>query len=194
MTLWRARLAWRGPEITRCAIILVALVLVAGCGQGNQSNAGSPGGSATEPTATASPAAHATSVATPAHTTSGQVRVTMSKSHYGPEEPLVATISNGLGQTIWISTNRASCLGVVLQIQTSSGWQAVGNCAAARSPQPTAILSGGTLVKQFTYAQGADSGAGWPAGAYRVLLPYSMSQSAATAAGATVSSSAFTIG
>ena len=193
MASWPQRLAWRTPATTRIAFILAAAVLVAGCGQGHPTGAGS-GGSATEPTAAASPTLHATSVPTPAHTASGQVSVTMSKSHYSTEDPLVATISNGLDQTIWISADRASCLGVVLQVQTPSGWQAAGSCSAARAPQPTTISAGDTLVKRLDYAQGADSGAGWPAGAYRVMLPYSLSQSAVSSSGATAYSPVFAIG
>src|SRR5258707_15571529 len=124
-----------------CAMLIVAL---AGCGLSSTSGAGA------QQTTTATSAA---SEAPSSPSTSGQVMLTLSQTQYTTEDPLLVTIHNGLGQTIWFQGDRTTCAGLVVQRLAQGAWQAMGSCVLSRPAQPVAIAVGSSLVKRIDHAQ-----------------------------------------
>jgi hypothetical protein len=124
----------------------------------------------------------------------GKVILTLNRQQYGTEDPLEVTIYNGLGQTVWIEDHRSSCASVVLEHMIEGTWQPMGQCNLPGPAMPPMIPAGSSLVQHLNYAQGMDTGAGWPVGTYRVALTFALSASAlASSAATTVYSPEFTI-
>jgi hypothetical protein len=173
------------------AMALVALCLF-GCGSSFSQGSGSSSNGNGTPT---SPPG--TPPGTPGTTTpggaAGQVTLTLSKQQYASDEPLLVTIHNGLSSSIWIQGQPSSCTSLTVEIMTGGTWQAIGHCAPVRKPQPVAVAAGASTTGRIDYAQGMDTGAGWPAGTYRVILQYTLSAAASISAGVSAQSATFTI-
>lgn len=129
-------------------------------------------------------------------TVAGQVSLTLSKQQYGSEEPLLVTIHNGLATNIWVRDGRAGCTSLIAERLDQGTWEPVGQCApASLVARVIAIAPGGVLTQRLDAAQGMDTGAGWPASTYRVMLRYGLDGSAeAVSEGQTAYSPEFTIG
>ena len=168
------------------ASLLLALFVVA-CGQ-----VSSPRGAAD-----AQGASTQTAQAGAAQTTSGQVTLSLAKQRYGVEEPLLVTIHNGLQTDIALADGGAGCVSIEVERLVQDSWQSVSQCAPAPAGRKSVVISAGSaFVQRIEFAHEMDNGAGWPAGTYRVMLTYTPSENsvAASATGATVYSSEFTIG
>jgi hypothetical protein len=169
------------------AMLLVALSLF-GCGssfsQGKGSSANGDGTPTIPPGTTPS--------ATPGGA-SNQVTLTMSKHQYTPEDPLLVTIHNGSHAPIWIQSQQTACTSLTVERMANGAWETTGRCAPARAPQSVAIAAGSSTTRRIDYAQGMDTGAGWPTGTYRVTLRYTLSGTASSESGIMVQSAIFAI-
>jgi hypothetical protein len=124
--------------------------------------------------------------------TAGQVTLALNKTHYNAEDPVIVTVHNGLGQSIWLDDSRTGCPSVVLERQVNGQWQRVSKCAPAALPRSVALAAGEQTVVRLDAAAGMDTGAGWPAGTYRATLSYATDQKTDSAQSA-AQSSQFTI-
>jgi hypothetical protein len=109
-------------------------------------------------------------------TTPAQVTLTINKTQFGAEDPVIVTVHNGLTQTIWLGDRRTGCPSVVLERQVNGQWQPVNRCALGPKPRSTALAAGAETVVQLDATTGIDTGAGWPAGTYRATLSYTTDQ------------------
>ncbi len=177
-------------RLSMVAPLAVAL-LIASCGSSTTPSGSDAAHQETGPTPRPSASAHATS-----QTTRGRVTLTLSKQQYGSEEPLLVTIHNGLATSIWVRDGRVGCTSIIAERLDQGTWEPVGQCAP---PSPVArliaIAPGGVLTQRLDAAQGMDTGAGWPASTYRVMLHFGLDGSAeAVTEGPTAYSPEFTIG
>jgi hypothetical protein len=169
------------------ASLLLAL-FVAACGQISSPHGGAAAQTAATQTAPAGAAAQ---------TTSGQVTLSLPKQRYGVEEPLLVTIHNGLQTDIALTDGGAGCVSIEAERLVQDSWQSVSQCAPAPAGRKAVVISAGSaFVQRIEFAHEMDSGAGWPAGTYRVMLTYAPSENGVTssATGAPVYSAEFTIG
>jgi hypothetical protein len=172
-------------RLTSVAASLLLALLVVGCGRSTSPLVGD----ASRGTASLTPQP---SVA--GQTAPGQVTLTLSQRQYSAEDPLLVTIHNGLDTTIWIQDPQASCTSLVVERLDQGNWQPTGACAPSRPAHTLAIPSGSAVAQRLDYAHEMDTGAGWPAGAYRVALTYGLSGTAtASTDGLTVYSPEFTV-
>jgi hypothetical protein len=157
----------RGTVGMACAT-LCALIM-AGCGSHFIS---SPRGA--EDSA-ATPSASVTSSADPG-LKAGAVTLTPNRHVYGTDDSIVVTIHNGLSQAILVADQRGGgCPAVSIERMANGSWVHTGNCAPARASQLTLIAAGASLEQSVSFAMGgADTGAGWPVGAYRATLSYQL--------------------
>lgn len=189
---------------TRHALItplLLALALLAtACAA--TSGATNPAAASTRPTATVtSQSAMATATATasvspsPSQGSSSAVALTLDKSQYQPEDPLLVTIHNNSRATIWVQSGKPGCPSLVVEYLTQASWQQIGNCApTSPAANLVAVAPGSVLTQRLDATTGANSGAGWPQGTYRVMLRYASAQDPqALSAGPTVYSAQFAV-
>jgi hypothetical protein len=156
-------------------------VMVAACGQ--VSSYGTSGG-AGNGTATTGAMGDEAATMTPGfsgQTTPGQVTLTLNKTQYSSEDPVIVTVHNGLSQSIWLGDSAPGCPSVVLERQVNGQWQRASQCAPAALPRSVAIAAGAQRVVRIDAAAGMDTGAGWPAGTYRATLSYATDQKAQSA-------------
>lgn len=116
--------------------------------------------------------------ATTGQTNVGEVTLTLSKQQYDTEEPLLVTIHNGLPTSIWVRDGQAGCTSLTAERLDRGAWAPVGQCTPASVSSLArliAITPGGVSTQRLDAAQGMDTGAGWPAGTYRVMLQYGLS-------------------
>jgi hypothetical protein len=174
------------------AASLVLALLFVSCGGSATPHGNNSARRETSPT----PEPHAS--ATASQTTAGQVTLTLSKQHYATDEPLLVTIHNGLQTSIWVRDGRAGCTSLIAERLVQGTWEPVGQCTPASVSSLArliAIAPGGALTQRLDAAQGMDTGAGWPASTYRVLLQYGLDGTAgAVSDGPTTYSPEFTIG
>ncbi len=169
------------------ASLLLAL-FVSACGQVTSPSGGAGAQGAATQTAQAGAAAQ---------TTSGKVTLSLAKQQYGVEEPLLVTIHNGLQTDIALTDGGAGCVSIEVERLVQNTWQSVSQCAPAPAGRKSVVISAGSaFVQRIESAHEMDSGAGWPAGTYRVMLTYTPSENgaASSATGAPVYSAEFTIG
>jgi hypothetical protein len=122
------------------------------------------------------------------------VRVTLSRSAYGIEDPVLVTVYNGLAHPIWVRDHQSSCTAVVLELSLNGAWQSLGSCSQPGPMGSPTVAAGASMTQRLNYAQGMDTGAGWRPGTYRIALTYALSAEALdTAATTTVYSAAFHI-
>lgn len=175
-------------RVLALAASLLLVLFVTGCGQ------------VTSPSSDAHAQGAATQTIQPggaAQSTSGKVTLSLPKQQYGAEEPLLVTIHNGLQADIALTDGGAGCVSLEVERLAQGSWQSVSQCAPAPAGRKSVVISAGSsFVQRIDYAHEMDSGAGWPAGTYRATLTYTPSENgvAASATGATVYSSEFTIG
>lgn len=165
---------------------------VAGSTDGPQpDDSASPASSSAQTPST--PLSSATSAPSGDH--SGEVRLTLNKPQYAPEDPLLVTIHNGLDQPIWARDMHSGCTAIVIERAIQGVWQPLEPCAGRRAPQMIPIPATSTLVQRIDYAQGTtvDSDGGWPTGSYRATLTYTMSQTFAAEIGTSVHSVQFAV-
>jgi hypothetical protein len=125
------------------------------------------------------------------------VTLSLPKQWYGVEEPLLVTIHNGLQTDIALTDGGAGCVSIEVERLVQDSWQGVSQCAPAPSGRKAAVISAGSaFLQRIEFAHEMDNGAGWPAGTYRVMLTYTLSENSAasSATGAPVYSAEFTIG
>jgi len=125
-------------------------------------------------------------------TTLGRVTLTLNKTQYGAEDPVIVTVHNGLNESIWLGDSRTSCPSVVLERLMNGQWQPVSRCALGPKPRSTALSAGAQTVVQLDATTGIDTGAGWPKGTYRASLSYTTDQQSASTQ-TSVQSTQFTI-
>ncbi len=191
----RGILFWRN-----IAVYLLFAFVVAGCGSSTMQGSGSMPNDNGTPTTTPG-YTNDTPTAGPATTTttgtpngqSGQITLLMSAQQYTSDSPLLVTIRNGMQTAIWIQAQMAACSSLTVERMDNGSWVQTGNCAPAGAPRSTQIAAGASLVQRIDFAQGMDTGAGWPAGTYRVVLDYTLSATASSSAGAQAQSGTFTI-
>lgn len=169
---------------------LAAALLIASCG----GSAAPHGNDTAHRESSPTPGPNASAAAR--QTTAGQVTLTLSKQQYDSEEPLLVTIHNGLAASIWVRDGRAGCTSLIAERLDHGSWEPVGQCApASLVARLIAIAPGGVLTQRLDAAQGMETGAGWPASTYRVMLQYALDGTAgAVSEGPTVFSPEFTIG
>lgn len=180
---------WETRRFAPALMMLVLLSTMAGCASSSTSS-GSPASS------TSSATSEATASGTPSPgQTSGQVIITISKDHFGAEEPLTATLHNKGTTSIWTTDHHTGCGLLTLEVSSGGAWQSVGQCAQPRPVKVVEIPAGATEPQAIAYSQEMDMGAGWAAGTYRMSLAYATSQGQANQpAAAKAYSSTFTIG
>jgi hypothetical protein len=169
----------RKGAIAHMVLGVVIGIVVVGCGQVSGYGQGDMSGGTGNGTATAGTAGSEAATMTPGfsgQTTSGQVTLTLNKTQYGAEDPVIVTVHNGLSQSIWLGDSRTGCPSVVLERQVNGQWQRVSKCAPATKLRSVAIAAGAQVVVRVDAAAGMDTGAGWPAGTYRATLSYATDQ------------------
>jgi len=182
----------KGAITTALCLGFLGLFL-AGCGQVSGATQGDTSGRASNGTATA--AGNEAATMTPGfsgQTTSGEVTLTLNKTQYGAEDPVIVTVHNGLSQSIWLGDSAPGCPSVVLERQVNGQWQRASKCAPATLPRSVAIAAGAQRVVRMDASAGMDTGAGWPAGTYRATLTYATDQKTVSAQSSTQSTQ-FTI-
>jgi hypothetical protein len=180
--------ATRSIALFGLAASLLLALFVAACGQVSSPHGGADTQAAATQTAQAGAAAQ---------TTSGQVTLSLSKQRYGVEEPLLVTIHNGLQTDITLVDGGAGCVSIEVERLAQDSWQSVSQCAPAPAGRKVVVISArSAFVQRIESAHEMDSGAGWPAGTYRVMLTYVPTENgaASSATGAPVYSAEFTIG
>lgn len=156
-------------------LICMLMLALAGCGRSSNDAAHVQSGSG-QPTATSHP--QPTPTASAAHSSSGRVTLTLNKSRYAPEEAFFVTIHNGLSRSIWVQDQQSGCTSLSVEHSVGGEWDGIGQCVMARPARTISIAAGASLSQRIDFAQGMDTGGGWPAGAYRVTLTYAMDQQA----------------
>jgi hypothetical protein len=104
------------------------------------------------------------------------VRITLAKDHFTSDEPLAATIQNGLTTAIWSTDHHSDCSLLTLEYFTGEAWHAVNQCAQPRPMKVVALPAGASAPQSIGYSQNMDMGAGWAAGTYRLSLSYALNQ------------------
>jgi hypothetical protein len=126
---------------------------------------------------------------------SGPVAVTLAKSRFSPDEPLLATVQNDLPTSIWVTDGHSGCSTLTVERLSGGAWNAVGQCALERPTKSIEIPAHSALPQRIGNLQQMDMGMGWAPGAYRVTLTYASSRSGSSASAmATVASLNFTVG
>ncbi len=175
---------WEMRRFAPALMMLLLLATMAGCASSSTSS---------EPPAFSTKGA--TSGTPSSGQTPGQVTITISKDHFGSDEPLTATLHNQGTASIWTTDHHTGCGLLTLEVSSGGAWQSVGQCAQPRPVKVVEIPAGATEPQAIAYSQEMDMGAGWPAGTYRISLTYATSQSQANQPGAArVYSHTFTIG
>jgi hypothetical protein len=178
---WRWSYAMRATA----ALALVLLAATVGCAHPSTSSGGQ--GDQTRPDSTSSNTPSPGAAA-------GGVKITLAQARFRLQEPIVATIQNGLTTSIWTTDHHADCGLLTLEYFTGGAWRAVGQCSQPRPVKVVEIAAGVSAPQSIGYAQNMDMGSGWSAGTYRLSLSYAPNQSQAKASGATtVHSDAFTV-
>jgi hypothetical protein len=179
----------KGAITTALRLGFLGLFLT-GCGQVSGATQGDTSGGASNGTATAGASGNEAATMTPGfsgQTAAGQVTLTLNKTQYDAEDPVIVTVHNGLSQSIWLGDSRTGCPSVVLERQVNGQWQRASNCAPAALPRSVAIAAGAQTVVRMDAAAGMDTGAGWPAGTYRATLTYATDQKTDSAQSSTQS-------
>jgi hypothetical protein len=123
------------------------------------------------------------------------VKITLARERFNLQEPIAATIQNGLATSIWATDHHSGCGLLTLEYLTGGAWRAVGQCSQPRPVKVVEISAGADTPQSIGFSQNMDMGAGWSAGTYRLSLSYAPSQSQANASGAiTVHSDSFAVG
>jgi hypothetical protein len=195
----RISLMKQKSHIFRIAVMLLFAFGLFGCGQNSSSSGGNSLAKNSEtPTtslATLSPVPTiSTTTDVPGNDQSRQVTLSLNAQQYSPDAPLLVTIHNGMQASIWVQNQRTGCTSITVERMIGGTWQPTGGCALTRPPQTIEITTGSAVTQRIDFAQGMDTGAGWPVGTYRVKLHYAMSKSTIPDAGVQVQSSVFTIG
>jgi len=137
------------------------ILLLAGCGATVAAN-----------TACQNPAASAPTI------NQGLVTIATDHSVYATANAIVATVTNGTGQSIYTENHKASCTVLALQQQVNGKWAApsrnIAGCAEAMVTGVVELAPGKPLTVSV-HAGGLRSVA-WPAGTYRLVLTYSTSR------------------
>ncbi len=165
------------PAFLTC-ILLLTLV---GCGRSSQDATHLLSASA-QPTSTPLSRPTSTAAASSQSSIAGHVTLTLNKARYAPEDPFLVTIHNGLNHAIWVQDQQSGCTSLTVEHNIGGEWDTIGQCVMTRPARTVAIASGGSLSQRIDFAQGMDTGGGWPAGAYRVTLTYAIDQQAAAPA------------
>ncbi len=187
-----------GARVTMLVVLVLLPAAVVGCGRAF----GSLGSDATPAsTSLSTPSPDGVSGQTPSgqtpsgQLTAGPVTVTLAQSHFDPQEPLLATIHNGLNTSIWAQDHQSGCTLLAMEYLTGGIWDAVAQCTQPRPPKAIEIPAGSTSVQYISYPQEMDMAAGWAAGTYRMTLIYALSRTGVgSSAATTVHSAHFTIG
>ncbi|GLV60647.1 hypothetical protein KDH_74660 [Dictyobacter sp. S3.2.2.5] len=105
----------------------------------------------------------------------GGLQVTVNQASYSRTDAISVTISNGLGQTIYLTTPRTSCTLAQLQMLVNGSWTPVGRCVHI-SATPTRQLTANGNLNQTIQPQNAfgvlHSVPRWQPGTYRVSITY----------------------
>ncbi len=178
------------PAFLTCMLMLA----LAGCGRSSQDAAHVQPGFG-QPTST--PLSRPTSTAAASQSAAaGHVTLTLNKARYAPEDPFLVTIHNGLNHAIWVQDQQSGCTSLTVEHNIGGEWDTIGQCVLTRPARTVAIAAGASLSQRIDFAQGMDTGSGWPAGAYRVTLTYAVGQQAsasATNGGNTTQSAEFSV-
>lgn len=165
------------PAFLTCLLMLT----LAGCGSSSRLAAHVQPGSG-QPTATPLSRPTSTAAASSQSSVAGHVTLTLNKALYAPEDPFLVTIHNGLNHAIWVQDQRSGCTSLTVEHNIGGEWDTVGQCVLTRPARTIAIAAGASLSQRIDFAQGMDTGSGWPAGTYRVTLAYAVGQQASTSA------------
>ncbi len=156
----------RGSLLAASAVLMLAALLVAGCGVEPGAHT-QIGGSALTPTS-GSPTSH---LPTPGGSTPvmTNVIVTTDKQSYKPGDTIHVAITNHTATSIFATSGKASCTVVEAQIKTAQGWQtaAIAPCADATMADVVQIAPKASQSASIT------TKAALPAGTYRLALSYS---------------------
>lgn len=161
-----ARQLARGSMLAASAVLMIAALLVAGCGV----QPGAPshiGGSAPTPTP-GSPASH---LPTPGGSTPvmTNVIITTDQQSYTSGDTIHVTITNHTATSIFATSGKANCTVVEAQIKTAQGWQAatIAPCADATMAELVQIAPKASHSASITAKSVLASGT------YRLALSYS---------------------
>ncbi len=183
------------------AAALVALLLLTGlisaCGHATSPSSAGAVRSSTPRILTGGtmPTSTATVGDASAHTAAGPVTITLAKSHFGSQDPLLATIHNGLKASIWIEYHQSGCTPLAVEVLDGGTWNAVGLCTLPGPAKIVEIPAGSVSAQYVSYPQEIDTGAGWAPGTYRVTLTFALSASGVGSSTASMAySTNFTIG
>lgn len=133
------------------------------------------GGAGAAPTPSAS--ASYTNSSPPAQS-GGAVRLATDHSTYRPNEPIDASVTNSLDQSIYALDTRASCSIFGLEWQAGGTWQPAqgAHCPLGRMALVVAIKPGATYQTTITAGYPGLHAATFPTGVYRLALNYSLRQ------------------
>ena len=150
--------------------LLLALPLLAACGQnaaGNGSNGGpqGPGGNGTETRAT--PVVSPDVKGTRLPGTSGPVTLELAGSSYKTGDIITVTVSNQSGRIIEFADHATECSVVLMQQKVSWGWSSVRPCKLMTATRLHELGAGQKMEVKV-----GGRGAQWQAGTYRFTLSY----------------------
>ncbi|GCE07261.1 hypothetical protein [Dictyobacter aurantiacus] len=105
----------------------------------------------------------------------GGLQVAVNQASYSRTDAISITISNGLGQTIYLTTPRTSCTLAQLQMLVNGNWTPVGRCVNISATPTRQLVASGTM-NQTIQPQNAfgvlHSVSSWQPGTYRVSVTY----------------------
>ena len=163
--------------LTTC--LLLALPLLAACGQnaaGNGSNAGPQGSGSNEATKQATPAitpvGTVTAITTLKPGTGGPVTLSLAGSSYKAADIITVTLNNKGSGGIEFADHNTDCKVVVLQQQVAGSWQTMRPCKTMIATRLHSLATGENLAIQI-----GSPNHQWQPGHYRFGLTYRSSRS-----------------
>jgi hypothetical protein len=172
-------------------LALAALLGLAGCGvpsqggTGNNNGSGTPTGNGTTPTPSPKP---------------GQVNILLDKTHYGVNDTITVSITNGLATSIYSAQRYTNCTILTLQWKSGASWAVWGRCLAEQTPHLTQVKAQSITPIQLIPG---NTGAGvprkgttlaWQPGTYRIVFSYNTIPDEENPQGVVAQSATFTIG
>jgi hypothetical protein len=159
----------------------IAVVSVAGCGDGGAAPAGTQpstgvGGASVQPTVNGSGGLPLAASGTPVPIAVGKVEVRLSKASYRVGEVVQVTVANGSDKSIYMEDFKTVCSIVTLQRSEGGGWKPIEGCQLGRPTATVAIGAGLGLAVDINpnsmhFRNGANE-IGFGPGTYRVKFGY----------------------
>jgi hypothetical protein len=176
----------RPVKISLAAAIACTVLTLAACG-GRQQTAPSEAGSSTSTTTEQASAESSheagkaaqtsppVALGQPAQTEPGRVTVTPAKAIFYLDNPVAATVSNGLDQPIYTEDQKTACSIATLERRAGDSWEPILGCGYERAPSIARIAPDEVVKVEIDPRSTHFGGTGDPAfgeGTYRLVFAW----------------------